>query len=65
MSNRFYRVVVVVCLLLATAGLIVAQSDLATISGFVRDPSGAAVAGAKILCGTSGGRGSEQIGREA
>src|SRR4051812_40742306 len=55
MSSRFYRIAVVVCLLLVTAGLSLAQSDLATISGFVRDPSGAAVAGAKItIHGASG-----------
>ena len=55
MSNRFCRVAVVVCVLLATAGLLVAQSDLATISGFVRDPSGAAVPGAKVaIRGTAG-----------
>jgi predicted heme/steroid binding protein len=55
MKARFYRIAVVMCLLLATAVLSLAQSDLATISGFVRDPSGAAVAGAKItIRGTAG-----------
>ena len=48
MFNRFYRIAVVVCLLLVTAGLSLAQSDLATVSGFVRDPSGAAITGAKV-----------------
>ena len=55
MKARFYRIAVVVCFLLVTAGFSLAQSDLATISGFVRDPSGAAVAGAKItITGPSG-----------
>jgi len=48
MFRPSYRVIAVLCLLLATSGLLLAQSDLATISGFVRDPSGAAVAGVKI-----------------
>ncbi|HEX3120246.1 MAG TPA: carboxypeptidase regulatory-like domain-containing protein, partial [Candidatus Acidoferrum sp.] len=48
MFNRFYRIAVVVCLLFVTAGLSLAQSDLATVSGFVRDPSGAAITGAKV-----------------
>src|ERR1700730_13560913 len=41
--------VVVFCLSFAVSGLLFAQSDLGTISGFVRDPSGAIVADAKVL----------------
>src|SRR5882672_1393110 len=43
------RVAVALCLLIFTvSGLMFAQSDLGTISGFVKDPSGATVANAKI-----------------
>jgi len=43
------RVAVVLCLLIfVVSGLVFAQSDLGTISGFVKDPSGATVANAKI-----------------
>src|SRR6266849_2344732 len=43
------RVAVVLCLLIfMVSGLMFAQSDLGTISGFVKDPSGATVANAKI-----------------
>ena len=36
------------CMILASAGSVFAQSDLGRISGFVRDSSGASVAGAKV-----------------
>src|SRR6266849_4953720 len=43
------RVAVALCLLIfMVSGLMFAQSDLGTISGFVKDPSGATVANAKI-----------------
>jgi predicted heme/steroid binding protein len=44
-----WRVAVVFfCVSVAISGLLFAQSDLGTISGFVKDPSGATVAGAKV-----------------
>src|SRR5216684_8126914 len=44
------RVAVALCLLIfMVSGLMFAQSDLGTISGFVKDPSGATVANAKVL----------------
>src|ERR1700737_4436142 len=42
------------CIMLATPGKLSAQSDLGRISGFVKDPSGAAVANAKITVNASG-----------
>jgi len=40
--------ILALCIMLGTPGDLLAQSDLGTISGFVRDPSGATVAGAKV-----------------
>ena len=47
--TKWWRVAVLaVSLSLATAGALFAQSDLGRISGFVKDPSGATVANAKV-----------------
>src|SRR5258707_4346437 len=48
MRNACRVAVALFCLIFVGSGLISAQSDLGTISGFVKDPSGATVANAKI-----------------
>jgi hypothetical protein len=48
MSNACRRVALVFFMSLAGCGLLFAQSDLGTISGFVKDPSGATVPNAKV-----------------
>src|SRR6267142_1671976 len=48
MRNACRVAVALFCLIFVGSGLIFAQSDLGTISGFVKDPSGATVANAKI-----------------
>jgi predicted heme/steroid binding protein len=48
-TNAYLRVVFALFLILAGSGILRAQSDLATISGFVKDQSGATVPGAKIV----------------
>jgi predicted heme/steroid binding protein len=48
-TNACLRVVFALFLSLAISGITPAQSDLATISGFVKDQSGATVPGAKIV----------------
>ena len=50
---------IIFLLVLAVPGLLLAQSDSAQISGFVKDPSGAVVPGAKISI-TSQTKGSER-----
>ncbi len=47
--NAYLRVVFTILVMLTSSGIVFAQSDLATISGFVKDPSGATVPGAKVL----------------
>ena len=47
--NAYLRVVFAIFVVLVSSGIMFAQSDLATISGFVKDPSGATVPGAKVL----------------
>src|SRR3981081_1067400 len=49
MRNACRVAVALFCLIFVASGLILAQSDLGTISGFVKDPSGATVANAKVL----------------
>jgi predicted heme/steroid binding protein len=49
MRNAWRVAVVLFVLGFAVSGLLFAQSDLGTISGFVKDPSGATVAAAKVL----------------
>src|ERR1700687_2051282 len=46
--RNIWRVAVLVCLGLIVSGALFAQSDLGTISGFVKDPSGGTIANAKI-----------------
>src|SRR5258706_6300607 len=48
MRNACRVAAVLFCLSLAVSGLLFAQSDLGTISGFVKDPSGGTVANAKV-----------------
>src|SRR6202047_2461108 len=48
MRNAFRVAVVLFCLSFAVSGLLFAQSDLGTISGFVKDPSGATIADTKV-----------------
>jgi predicted heme/steroid binding protein len=47
--NSYLRVVLAIFVMLGGSGIVFAQSDLATISGFVKDPSGATIPGAKVL----------------
>jgi hypothetical protein len=47
--KAYLRVVFALFMTVASSGIMLAQSDLATISGFVKDQSGATVPGAKIL----------------
>ena len=49
MKNAYLRVVFALFVTLVSSGLLLPQSDLATISGFVKDQSGATVLGAKIV----------------
>ena len=49
MTNAYLRVVFALFVTLAGSGIMLAQSDLATISGFVKDQSGATVSGAKVV----------------
>jgi predicted heme/steroid binding protein len=48
MANACVRIVLALFISIGAAGIGLAQSDLATISGFVRDPSGASVPGARV-----------------
>lgn len=48
MANTCVRIVLALFISIGAAGIGLAQSDLATISGFVRDPSGASVPGARV-----------------
>jgi predicted heme/steroid binding protein len=48
MTNACVRIVLALFISIGAAGIGLAQSDLATISGFVRDPSGASVPGASV-----------------
>src|SRR6266436_4060490 len=48
MMNACRTVALVFFMSLASSALLFAQSDLGTISGFVKDPSGATIANAKI-----------------
>src|ERR1700674_2270777 len=48
MKNACRKVALVFFMSLASSGVLFAQSDLGTISGFVKDPSGATIADAKV-----------------
>src|SRR5262245_32933570 len=48
MKNAFRTSILGFVTILIVSGLLLAQSDLGTISGFVRDPSGASVPGATV-----------------
>jgi hypothetical protein len=48
MKIRWVKAVLVLSVCLLISGALFAQSDLGTISGFVKDPSGGTVAGAKV-----------------
>jgi hypothetical protein len=48
MKTRWVKAVLVLSACLLISGALFAQSDLGTISGFVKDPSGGTIAGAKV-----------------
>ncbi|MGH9354110.1 MAG: carboxypeptidase-like regulatory domain-containing protein, partial [Terriglobia bacterium] len=48
MSNACRKVVLALFVSLLVSGAVFAQSDFGTISGFIKDPSGATVPGAKV-----------------
>jgi len=48
MNTRRVKAVLVLSACLLISGALFAQSDLGTISGFVKDPSGGTIAGAKV-----------------
>src|SRR5207302_3244163 len=48
MNNAFCKWVLVVCFALLVSQGLLAQSDLGKISGFIKDPSGATIANAKV-----------------
>src|SRR5258708_32450816 len=48
MKNTFCKWVLVVCFALLVSQGLLAQSDLGKISGFIKDPSGATIANAKV-----------------
>ena len=49
MKNAYCTVALVFFMSLASSGALSAQSDLGTISGFIKDPSGATVPNAKVI----------------
>src|SRR5437667_12224096 len=48
MNNACRTVALVFFMSLASSGALLAQSDLGKISGFIKDPSGATIANAKV-----------------
>ena len=48
MNTRRVKAILVLSVCLLLSGALFAQSDLGTISGFVKDPSGGTIAGAKV-----------------
>src|SRR2546430_16232236 len=48
MKNACRMSVLVLFMSLGTSGMLFAQSDLGRISGFIKDPSGATIANAKV-----------------
>src|SRR5437667_4318527 len=55
MINSFCKWIVAVCLALLVSHGLLAQSDLGKISGFVKDPSGATIANAKVTIRNNAG----------
>src|SRR5712691_6656054 len=55
MKNACRMVALVFFMSLASSGSLFAQSDLGTISGFVKDPSGATIANAKVTVRNNSG----------
>ena len=55
MKNACLRSVLVFFMNLAISGALFAQSDLGRISGFIKDPSGATIAGAKVTVRNNAG----------
>jgi len=53
--NAFRMTALLLFISLVTSGILFAQSDLGRISGFVKDPSGATVANAKIIVRNNSG----------
>jgi predicted heme/steroid binding protein len=49
MTNACLRILLALFVSLGSLGIAFAQSDLGIISGFVKDPSGATIAGAKVI----------------
>src|SRR5207248_10506633 len=54
-GRQFLAALLVFSLCLVLSGVLFAQSDLGTISGFVKDPSGASIAGAKVTVRNNSG----------
>src|ERR1700746_2190672 len=48
MINAFCKWILAVCCVLLVSHGVLAQSDLGKISGFIKDPSGATIANAKV-----------------
>src|SRR5215470_14310657 len=61
MKNACVRGVLVFFMCVVCAAIVFAQSDLGTISGFVRDPSGATVPNAKVTLRNQNQAGSERV----
>src|SRR6202790_5233101 len=55
MKNACRMSVVVFLMSLGVSGVLFAQSDLGRISGFIKDPSGATIAGAKVTVRNNAG----------
>ncbi|HKV62880.1 MAG TPA: carboxypeptidase regulatory-like domain-containing protein [Candidatus Acidoferrum sp.] len=55
MKKAFRKSVVVFLMILGISGILLAQSDLGRISGFIKDPSGATVAAAKVTVRSNAG----------
>src|SRR5712691_7096329 len=55
MKNACRMSVLVLFMSLGTSGMLFAQSDLGRISGFVKDPSGATIANAKVTVRNNSG----------
>jgi hypothetical protein len=48
MKTGWVKAIVVLCVCLLAGGVLFAQSDLGTILGYVKDPSGGTIVGAKV-----------------